>query len=70
MKTEKNEKEISNYAGLHLKNPGPVKIIERSDLKKLPDNAVVLGQLGRGMSFSMKVKQLKRTQEERKGGTI
>lgn len=65
MKAEKNEKEISNYVGLHLKNPGPVNIIERSDLKKLPDNAVVLGQLGRGIRFSVKVEQLKRTQGER-----
>lgn len=30
-----------------LKEPGSFKLIERIDLKKLPDNVLVIGQLGR-----------------------
>lgn len=57
----KSEKKEGIYVGIHhLKEPGPFKLIERIDLTKLPDNVPVIGQLGRGMRFSMKVDQIKR----------
>ncbi|MDU3244188.1 MAG: hypothetical protein E7B11_26940 [Clostridiales bacterium] len=44
----KSEKKEGIYVGIHhLNKPGPCKLIERIDLKKLPDNVLVIGQLGR-----------------------
>lgn len=59
-KNNKNGKEMGNDAGMHLKDTEPVVSLHCSEIGKRPDNAVVLGQIGGGMGFSVKVEQVKR----------
>jgi len=58
-KKNKNEREMGNYAQMYL-DPGQAVLVQRSETIRRPENAMVLGQLGNGMGFSVKAEEVKR----------
>lgn len=67
-KKNKHERERGNYVGQHLKDSKRATVIQYHVIGKRSDNGVIVGRLGGGMDFSMKMEQLRRALGERREG--